>query len=139
LTRGVRRQGGQAIVEFVLMANVMLVLLLALWQFGVVFANYIEVTDAARVAARKASSYGAPPTYDSTVENTSRSQAIASGMGATDVDGVAVTVTASPTWKAGSDVTATVTAPYTIDILGIVVSSGNLEHSTTMRIEQRAT
>ena len=121
------------------MANVMLLILLALWQFGTVFADYIEVTDAARVAARKASSFGAPPTYDSTVESTSRSQAIASGMGATNVPGVAVTVTAAPSWKAGADVIATVRAPYTINILGIVVASGNLEHSTTMRIEQRAT
>jgi len=118
------------------MANVMMLLLLSLWQFGAVFANYIEVTDAARVAARKASSFGAPLAYDSGIETISRTQAIASGMGATDVDGVSVVVEASPSWVGGSDVTATVRAPYSIDILGIVVSSGSLEHSTTMRIEQ---
>ena len=35
----------------------------------------------------------------------------------------------------GSDVTVTATYPYSISILGLVVSSGTLSSSTTMRVE----
>ena len=49
-----RRQNGQALVEFAVVANILVVLLLAIVQFGVVWMNYIAVTDAAREGARRA-------------------------------------------------------------------------------------
>ena len=49
-----REERGQAMVEFTLIATVLATLLLAVFQFGVAFSNYINVTDAARAAARKA-------------------------------------------------------------------------------------
>ena len=45
---------GQAMVEFAVVLPILVMLLLAIWQFGVVFYNYISITDAARVGARAA-------------------------------------------------------------------------------------
>ena len=38
-------------------------------------------------------------------------------------------------WEHGEDVTVTATYPYEIDLLGLVVASGQLESSTTERVE----
>src|SRR4051795_8167301 len=46
---------GQAVVEFAVILPVLLMVLFAILQFGVVFNNYIQVTAAAREGARKAS------------------------------------------------------------------------------------
>ena len=55
---------------------------------------------------------------------------------ATDLDTskLNVTVTAPP-WQPGAAVTVTATYPYSINILGIVVASGNLHSATTERVE----
>ena len=128
-------------VEFTLIATVLATLLLAVFQFGVAFSDYISVADAARAAARKASTYGASSTYVASTETTSRAQAISSSDGSSGhtcaADNWCTTVTASPTWVAGNPVVATVTAPYSIKIFGINIVSGTLTHSVTMRIESK--
>jgi len=43
---------GQAMVEFVLILPLLLILLLALIQFGVVYSHYLALTDATRAASR---------------------------------------------------------------------------------------
>jgi Flp pilus assembly protein TadG len=139
--RNVRRQRddrGQALVEFVLIANILLIY--TIYQFGIAFANYIEITDAARAAARKAATYGADTVEDPVNRSTAITQAIASAQGAADVPGMQVTLVTTPPaggFAAGNQVKATVTAPYSIKIVGITVSSGLLSSSTTMRIEKR--
>jgi len=45
---------GQAVVEFAVILPVLLLVLFAILQFGVLFNNYIQVTAAAREGARKA-------------------------------------------------------------------------------------
>jgi Flp pilus assembly protein TadG len=136
-----REEHGQAMVEFTLIATVLATLLLAIFQFGVAFSDYISVADAARAAARKASTYGATSTYDPVTESTSRSQAISSSQGSSGhtcaADNWCTTVTASPTWIAGNPVAATVTAPYSISLFGINITSGTLSHTVTMRIESK--
>jgi Flp pilus assembly protein TadG len=136
-----RNEHGQAMVEFTLIATVLATLLLAVFQFGVAFSDYISVADAARAAARKASTFGASSTYDPLTESTSRTQAISSSDGSSGhtcaTDNWCTTVTASPTWVAGNPVAATVTAPYSIKIFGFSVASGTLTHTVTMRIESK--
>ena len=46
--RTLRNQRGQAVTEFAVILPVLLLVLLAIYQFGVVFNNYIQVTAAAR-------------------------------------------------------------------------------------------
>ena len=44
-------------------------------------------------------------------------------------------VAVSSDWQSGDDVTVTATYPYSISLLGWVVSSGNLSSKTTERVE----
>jgi Flp pilus assembly protein TadG len=131
-----REERGQAMVEFTLIATV-----LAIFQFGVAFSDYISVADAARAAARKASTFGATSTYDPLNESQAVGLAKSSSDGSSGhtcaVDNWCTTVVASPTWVAGNPVVATVTAPYSIKIFGINIASGTLKHSVTMRIESK--
>jgi Flp pilus assembly protein TadG len=137
---------GQAMVEFALIATVLATLLLAIFQFGQTFTNYISVADAARAAARKAATEGATTTYDSSWVSTVRALAKSN---ATDSAGdtcagnvCTTTITAlngvDSNWVAGNPVTATVTAPYSIDIFGLSITSGTLKHSVTMRIQSKS-
>ena len=128
-----RAERGQTAVEFALVAPVLILLLLAVVQMGIAFNNYLAVTDAARAGARKAivARLAGLTTTDIT-------QAVQSA--AADLDrsklGVAVADASDPTWStAGSDITVTVTYPYSISLLGLVVSSGNLTSTMTDRLE----
>jgi Flp pilus assembly protein TadG len=137
-----REERGQAMVEFTLIATVLATLLLACFQFGVAFSNYISVTDAARAAARKASLDGATTTYDSTTEakgiaDAKIVSADSSGHSCA-TDNWCTTAVANPSWVAGNAVAATVTAPYAISIFGLKVVSGTLKHTVTMRIQANA-
>jgi Flp pilus assembly protein TadG len=49
-----RAEGGQSVVEFAFIMPFLVLLLMAIWQFGSAFRNYISITDAARVGARMA-------------------------------------------------------------------------------------
>lgn len=134
-------------VEFSLIATVLATLLLAVFQFGVAFSDYISVADAARAAARKAATQGAASTYDPALVTASRALAISSAEGSTGNTCAAknwcTTIKAlnnnDNNWVAGQPVSATETAPYSISIFGLNVASGTLSHTVTMRIENKNT
>ncbi|HYX84010.1 MAG TPA: TadE/TadG family type IV pilus assembly protein [Gaiellales bacterium] len=134
--RILRNQQGQAVTEFAVILPVLLLVLLAIYQFGVVFNNYIQVTAAAREGARKAAvsrSAGSCASVQTMAINAAKSAA--PGL---DQSKIGVTVSATCTnnqYAAGSDTKVTVTYPYSVSILGKVVASGNLSSSTTMREE----
>ena len=54
LIRELKRTEGQAILEFVLVLPLVITLVFVIVQLGITFNNYLQVTDAARVAARAA-------------------------------------------------------------------------------------
>jgi Flp pilus assembly protein TadG len=116
--------------EFALVLPVLALLLFAIIQFGIVFNNYLTVTDAARAGARKGAvglySGNAPAAAEAAARNS------ANNLDQSDFD---VGVSASPSWQKGADITVTASYPYQISLLGIVVSSGDLTSSTTERIE----
>jgi Flp pilus assembly protein TadG len=128
-----RTEDGQTAVEFALLAPVLIALLLGIVQGGIAFHNYITVTDAARAAARQA--------ILSRVGGITAAQVTQTAQGAAaDLNpatlGVVVADPLDPTFNhAGSTLTVTVTYPYSINILGIVVSSGNLTSTMTGRLE----
>jgi Flp pilus assembly protein TadG len=134
--RTLRNQRGQAVTEFAVILPVLLLVLLAIYQFGVVFNNYIQVTAAAREGARKAAvsrTSGTCAAVQSLAVNAARSAA--PGLNQAQI-GVTVTATCTNNaYAPGTDTTVTVTYPYSISILGRVISSGNLSSSTTMREE----
>jgi Flp pilus assembly protein TadG len=124
----IRNQQGQAMTEFALVMPLLLFLLLAIIQFGIVFNNYITLTDAVRAGARKGAVARRLPQPASAVETQVRNAA-------TDLKSSDVQVTVSSTWDAGSDVTVTASYPYDIKVLGLVVKSGRLHSTVTERVE----
>jgi Flp pilus assembly protein TadG len=125
-------ESGQAVVEFAVILPVLLMILFAILQFGIVFNNYIQVTAAAREGARKAAVSRSLGTAAAETAATTSAKAAAPGL---TQSSITVTYPNSPTFAQGSDVTVQVTYPYSISILGIIVKSGNLTSSTTMRVE----
>jgi Flp pilus assembly protein TadG len=123
-------EDGQAIVEFTLVAALLLLILFAIIQFGITFKHSIALTDAVRAGARKAAVSKA--TDDPAGTARAAVLAAATDLNADDVD---VLVTPDTPWQTGASVTVSATYPYRINILGIVVASGDLHSETTERVE----
>lgn len=128
--RRTRRSRGQAMVEFTLILPLLLLLILGIYQFGQTYADYIQVTNAARDGGRKA--------LVSRSDTSGVSDVITTAKNATwwlDKNQMAVSVTPGQPWTTGQTVTVTVTYPYSINLLGFVVASGTLKSTTTVRME----
>lgn len=126
------REQGQALVEFTVILPVLLIVLWGIFQFGVAFNDYIQVTSAAREAARKAAvsrSLGSAAAASAAI---AAAKTTAPDLHLSDSQ---ITVSPSNNWNQGTDVTVTVKYPFKINLLGRVMGSGNLTSSTTMRIE----
>jgi Flp pilus assembly protein TadG len=123
---------GQAVVEFAVILPVLLLILFAILQFGVVFNNYIQVTAAAREGARKAAVSRTLGTAAAESAATTAAKNAAPGL---NQSSITVSFPNSPTFAQGSDVSVQVSYPYSISIIGLVVASGNLNSTTTMRVE----
>jgi Flp pilus assembly protein TadG len=126
-----RREDGQALVELAFVLPILVAVMLGIVQFGIIFNNYVTMTDAARAGARKAA-------VSRFVEDDGAAAKAVVYADATslDADQLDVSVDASPDWAtAGGDVTVTASYPYTINILGIVVKSGTLTTTTKERLE----
>jgi Flp pilus assembly protein TadG len=127
LVRG--RDRAQATVEFTLVIMPVLLICFAILQFGLMLHDYVTLTHAADVGVRVASVSRDKPNGVTLAQNAT----IAS---ASDLDSAKLTVTVTPQpWSAGSQITVHATYPYSISILGLVVTSGNLSAQTTARAE----
>jgi Flp pilus assembly protein TadG len=122
-----RRQDGQSIVEFALVLPLVALLLFGIVQFGVVFNNYIDLTDAVRAGARKGSVSRSVPDPTGTTR-----QAV---IDAANITLTPAEVAVTSTWAPGGDLTVTASYPYSIDLFGIVFASGDLHSQTTERVE----
>ena len=125
-------ENGQAVVEFAVILPVLLMILFAILQFGIVFNNYIQVTAAAREGARKAAVSRSLGVSAAETAATAAAKAAAPGL---KQNNIGVTYPNNPTLAQGSDVAVKVTYPYSISLLGIIVKSGTLSSTTTMRVE----
>ena len=114
--------------ELALVLPILVVLVLAIAQFGVAFNNYVTLTDAARAGARvgAVSRNASNPTSAcvSAVQNA-----------AADLTLSNLSVSCSSSWTIGSDVTVTASYPYSISLLGWVVKSGSLASTMKERVE----
>jgi Flp pilus assembly protein TadG len=125
-------ENGQTMVEFALVAPLLLVLVIAIVQLGIAYNHYLRLTDAVRAGARKAS------VSRLLVESPKGKSASDAVYDAADLDPskLVVTVTASPDWtKPGNEVTVQAKYDYSINIMGIVVKSGQMTATTTERLE----
>jgi Flp pilus assembly protein TadG len=128
----VRDQRGQTVTEFALVLPLLMLVVLAILQFGVLFRNYLAVTDAVRAGARK----GAVSRHVTAFGGPKKACEDAVKKSATDL-GVAgnLTVTCTSTWGPGDDVVVRATYPYDISLMGKVVRSGLFSSQTTERVE----
>ena len=119
---------GQTVVEFAIVVPVLLLVVFAVVQLGIVFNNNVTLTDAVRSGARVAtvSRLAADPA-SATVSQVQRA--------AVNLDSSKLAVTVSSGWLHGGDVTVTATYPYSVSVLGLVVKSGWLQSTTTARVE----
>ena len=125
-----RNQEGQSVVEFAFVLPILLALILGIVQFGIAFNNYLTITDATRVGARKAA-------VSRFLGDNGAAARTATYSAAGGLDPVKLNVDVQSTsWTTpGADVTVTATYPYSIDILGWVVRAGNLSSTTHERLE----
>jgi Flp pilus assembly protein TadG len=114
--------------EFALVLPILAFLLFAVIQFGIVFNNYITLTDATRAGARKAAVSRRDPDPRGTCITAIRNSARNLTQSNLNPDCVS-------TWQPGEDVRVTATYPYSISLLGIFRKSGNLTSTTTERVE----
>ena len=119
---------GQTMVEFAILLPVLLVMLFGIIQFGILFNNYLALTDAVRAGAREAAV--ARQTAD---PSSAATAAVRSSAADLNQSNLSVTVTSG--WTPGSDVTVAASYPFSISLLGWVVTTGSLKSQTTERVE----
>jgi Flp pilus assembly protein TadG len=125
---GIREERGQSMVETAIVLPILCIVLFAIVQFGFAFNNYLALTDAVRAGARKAAvSRHATDPVGVTVTQVRSS--------ASDLNQTDLTISVTSPWTPGSDVTVTARYPYAINLMGIVVRSGQLSSTTTERVE----
>ena len=123
-----RDQKGQSMTEFALVLPVLALLLFGVIQFGLVFNNYIQLTDAVRAGARKG-------VVGRHLQNPQAAavQAVRDASTNLNQDELEVSVTSS--FERGTDVEVTASYPYSINLLGVVVKSGELTSTMKERVD----
>ena len=116
--------------EFALVLPILALLLFGVIQFGIVFNNYITLTDAVRAGARKAAVSRHLPDPPGAAETATRNAA--TDLRQSDLN---VAVTVDPSWSPGAEATVAADYPYEISLLGLVVRSGRLHSTTKERVE----
>jgi Flp pilus assembly protein TadG len=124
----IKNERGQTMTEFALVLPVLALILFAVIQFGIVFNNYVQLTDATRAGARRAA-------VSRQTSDPVGTAAAAVRSSAKDLKQSDLNVTVSSTWQPTADVSVTATYPYSISLLGMVVKSGRLSSTTTERVE----
>jgi Flp pilus assembly protein TadG len=124
-----RSERGQTMVEFALAMPVLCLVLFGIIQFGILFNDYLSLTDATRVGARKGAVSRTAPSPAAVTEAAVRNAASDLSPGSLDVDVIATS------WTAGGELTVEATYPYDVNVFGVVVASGLLKSSITERIE----
>jgi Flp pilus assembly protein TadG len=115
-------------VEFVIVLPILVLLLLGITQFGLVFHNFLSITDATRVGARAAAvkrTAGACDAAKSAIQNT---------VSAKQWSEISTRITCTAGTNLGDPVTLTVKYPFEIGLPGFS-ASGDLTASATERLE----
>ena len=126
----IKNERGQTMTEFAFVLPILLVVLFGIIQFGIIFNNYVALTDAARAASRQ----GAVSRNADDPEGACEATGYSAGANL-DQPHVKFILTCDSSWAAGSDVTVTATYPYDIKLLDWVVASGTLNTTMKERVE----
>jgi len=114
--------------EFAIVAPILLLILMGIMQLGIVYNNWVTLTDAARAGARKGA-------VDRGASNPSGDVTTAVKNSAANLNLSNLGVSVTSTWAQGSDITVTATYPWSINVMGVVVASGTMSSTTTERVE----
>jgi Flp pilus assembly protein TadG len=126
-----KNQNGQTMAEFAIIVPVLLLVVFAILQFGILFHNYLTLTDAVRAGGRQgAVSRHLASGQEAAVEDRVRDSAVN-----LDPAELKVFVDTPGGWNQGEDVTVKATYPYEIDLLGFTFAKGDLTSTATERIE----
>src|SRR5690349_15361786 len=107
----IRNEQGQTMTEFALVLPILALILFAVIQFGIVFNNYVQLTDATRAGARKAAV--SRQTSDPVGTTVAAVRSSAKDLKQSDLN-----VSVSSDWQPTDDVSVTATYPYSISLLG---------------------
>jgi Flp pilus assembly protein TadG len=132
-------RSGAAAVEFGLIAPILLMMLLAIVQFGLTLNNYLELTDGVRVGARNfaiSSTSTTPLTTAKTAVTNAAANLTAANITLTfSVNGTACTTDSACQTAlaadAGDAATVTGTYPCSLKVMGVNFASGCTLTSTT--------
>jgi Flp pilus assembly protein TadG len=126
----IRDEQGQTATEFALVLPVLALLLFGVIQFGILFNNYVTLTDAVRAGARKAavSRQASDPPGDAEA-------AVRAAADTLDQSKLTVNVSPGTPWVHGNTVTVHAEYPYEINLIGLVLASGRLKSETVERVE----
>ena len=123
-----QEERGQTTTEFAIVLPILCLLLFGVIQFGILFNNYVTLTDAVRAGARKA----AVSRQTSNPQQACIDQVKSS---ASDLDQSKLAANCVSSWQPTADVTVTATYPYSVSLMGLVIASGNLKSTTQERVE----
>ena len=119
--------------EFALVLPILAILLFGVLQFGIVFNQYLTLTDAVRAGSRKGitgrhlQNQGLNP--EAEVKQSVRNAA------SDNLKPAKLEIEVESSWLQGSDVEVSATYPYEINLLGVVVKSGRMSSTTKERVE----
>jgi Flp pilus assembly protein TadG len=126
----IQSERGQTMTEFALILPLLVVLLFGIIQFGIIFNNYVTLTDAVRAGAREAAvSRGSGNPSGACVNR------VLGAAGNLDQTQLQPTISCVSTWAPGADVTVSASYPYDVSLLGWVVASGQLNTTMKERVE----
>jgi Flp pilus assembly protein TadG len=128
-----RSQNGQAMTEFAIVAPILLLVLMGIMQLGVVYNNWVTLTDAARAGARKAAVCRSGCSPDGTTA--AQTAVTNSAANLKWPNSCQSTPSVSSTWAQGADATVDAQYPWSINVMGVVVASGCMDAKTTERVE----
>ena len=140
IRKRIRQENGQGMVEFAMVLPILMAVMLGIVQFGIIFNNYETLTDASRVAARRAATSRFIGDNGASAVTAAKSAA-----GNLDQSKLGIDISscvpgtypcATQDWTTpGNEVTVKLTFPYSIKILDWTVKSGNLTTVQKERLE----
>ena len=140
-----RREEGQALVEFALVLPVLLMIVTGITSFGLVFYRYVTLTDAVRVGARTLALQRGNADPCTSAANQTVASAVDVGLTNSELtflhNGAAFYASSSCTdtgtsWNQGDSVTVQAQIPYSLSIFGVLtVASGTLTAHATDAVE----
>ncbi len=114
--------------EFALVLPILAMLLFGVIQFGIVFNNYLQLTDAVRAGSRQGAVSRRLQDPEAAVIDRVEKAATGLKFGPSDIS-------VSSKWQQGSEVSVTASYRYKINLLGVVVKSGWMTSRTKERVE----